>query len=50
MYESVGINNRFVIYPNVAHTITTQMFEDIYYSFLRDTRAEIHAMVKFTSE
>jgi len=35
MYESVGINNRFVIYPNVAHTITTQMFEDILQFFKR---------------
>jgi hypothetical protein len=29
MYVSAGIFNKFVIYPGVAHTITTEMFEDI---------------------
>ena len=29
MYVSAGISNEFVIYPGVAHTITTEMFEDI---------------------
>jgi pimeloyl-ACP methyl ester carboxylesterase len=29
MYDSVGANARFVIYPGVAHTITPQMFTDI---------------------
>jgi hypothetical protein len=29
MYQSVGANARFVIYPGVAHTITPQMFTDI---------------------
>jgi hypothetical protein len=35
IYESVGVNNQFVIYPNVAHSITAQMFEDILQFFKR---------------
>ena len=29
IYKSVNIENDFVVYPNVAHTITTEMFQDI---------------------
>jgi len=29
MYDSVNTSSEFVVYPDVAHTITTEMFEDI---------------------
>ena len=29
IYSSVNITNEFVVYPDVAHTITPEMFDDI---------------------
>ena len=37
MYESVGANAQFVVYPGVAHTITEEMFADVQ-SFFRAHR------------
>jgi pimeloyl-ACP methyl ester carboxylesterase len=37
MYDSVGANAEFVVYPGVGHTITSQMFEDMA-AFFREHR------------
>jgi hypothetical protein len=37
MYESVGANARFVVYPGVGHTLTTQILADVK-AFFRERR------------
>jgi hypothetical protein len=36
LYRSAGIYNQFVVYPGVAHSITAEMFADIFQFFTRN--------------
>lgn len=40
LYRSVGIFNQFVVYPGVAHSITPEMFEDIFQFFMKNRGAK----------
>jgi hypothetical protein len=40
IYNSAGVFNSFVVYPGVAHSITPEMFEDIFEFFMKNKRAK----------